>query len=102
MVSSGSNGHAVPAGRGSLLPAVLPSFVGPSVSMSLSLVRSGVDVAGSGASGSINGLQLVLDSSSFSVNRAVALVAAVLLAVFSLAPQPLSLIAEAAAKGLFP
>ncbi|MCW5737560.1 MAG: NADH-quinone oxidoreductase subunit NuoN [Enhydrobacter sp.] len=43
-----------------------------------------------------------LDSSSFSVNRAVAMVAAVLLAVFSLAPQPLSLIAEAAAKGLFP
>jgi len=43
-----------------------------------------------------------LDSSSFSVNRAVALVAAVLLAVFSLAPQPLSLIAAAAAKGLFP
>jgi len=44
----------------------------------------------------------VLDSSSFSVNRAVALVAAALLAVFSLAPQPLSLIAAAAAKGLFP
>jgi NADH-quinone oxidoreductase subunit N len=43
-----------------------------------------------------------LDSSSFGVNRAVALVAAVLLAVFSLAPQPLSLIAAAAAKGLFP
>jgi len=43
-----------------------------------------------------------LDSSSFSVNRAVALVAALLLAVFSLAPQPLSLIAAAAAKGLFP
>ena len=43
-----------------------------------------------------------LDSSSFSVNRAVAMVAAVLLAVFSLAPQPLSLIAAAAAKGLFP
>jgi NADH-quinone oxidoreductase subunit N len=43
-----------------------------------------------------------LDSSSFGVNRAVALVAAVLLAVFSFAPQPLSLIAEAAAKGLFP
>jgi len=43
-----------------------------------------------------------LDSSPFSVNRAVAMVAAVLLAVFSLAPQPLSLIAEAAAKGLFP
>ncbi|HTE37234.1 MAG TPA: NADH-quinone oxidoreductase subunit NuoN [Reyranella sp.] len=43
-----------------------------------------------------------LDSSSFSVNRAVAMAAAVLLAVFSLAPQPLSLIAEAAAKGLFP
>jgi NADH-quinone oxidoreductase subunit N len=43
-----------------------------------------------------------LDSSAFSVNRAVAMVAAVLLAVFSLAPQPLSLIAAAAAKGLFP
>jgi NADH-quinone oxidoreductase subunit N len=42
-----------------------------------------------------------LDASAFSVNRAVAFVAAVLLAVFSLAPQPLSLIAAAAAKGLF-
>jgi NADH-quinone oxidoreductase subunit N len=43
-----------------------------------------------------------LDPSFFSINRVVAFVAALLLAVFSLAPQPLSLIAEAAAKGLFP
>ena len=43
-----------------------------------------------------------LDASIFSVSRVVAVVAAVLLAVFSLAPQPLSLIAAAAAKGLFP
>jgi NADH-quinone oxidoreductase subunit N len=43
-----------------------------------------------------------LDPSIFSINRVVAFVAALLLAVFSLAPQPLSLIAEAAAKGLFP
>jgi len=43
-----------------------------------------------------------LDVASFSVNRAVAFAAAVLLAVFSLAPQPLSLIAAVAAKGLFP
>jgi NADH-quinone oxidoreductase subunit N len=42
-----------------------------------------------------------LDTSVFSVNRTVAFVAAVLLAVFSLAPQPLSLIAASAAKGLF-
>ena len=43
-----------------------------------------------------------LDRPPFGVNRAVALVAAVLVTVFSLAPQPLSLIAAAAAKGLFP
>jgi NADH-quinone oxidoreductase subunit N len=35
------------------------------------------------------------------MNRAVALVTALLVAAFSLAPQPLSLIAAAAAKGLF-
>jgi NADH-quinone oxidoreductase subunit N len=43
-----------------------------------------------------------LDRPLFSVNRAVAFVAAILVAVFSLAPQPLSLVAAAAAKGLFP
>jgi NADH-quinone oxidoreductase subunit N len=43
-----------------------------------------------------------LDRPIFSVNRAVAFVAAILVAVFSLAPQPLSLVAAAAAKGLFP
>ncbi|HYC65339.1 MAG TPA: NADH-quinone oxidoreductase subunit NuoN [Reyranellaceae bacterium] len=43
-----------------------------------------------------------LDRSVMSVNRAVALVTALLVAIFSLAPQPLSLIAAAAAKGLFP
>ena len=43
-----------------------------------------------------------LDRSRMGVNRAVALVTALLVAIFSLAPQPLSLIAEAAAKGLFP
>src|SRR5580692_8804243 len=43
-----------------------------------------------------------LDRPAFSVNRAVAFVAAILVAVFSLAPQPLSLVAAAAAKGLFP
>jgi len=43
-----------------------------------------------------------LDRTPFGVYRAVAFVAAVLVAVFSLAPQPLSLIAAAAAKGLFP
>jgi NADH-quinone oxidoreductase subunit N len=42
-----------------------------------------------------------LDRPAFGVNRAVAFVAAILVTVFSLAPQPLSLIAEAAAKGLF-
>jgi NADH-quinone oxidoreductase subunit N len=43
-----------------------------------------------------------LDRPAFSVNRAVAFAAAILVAVFSLAPQPLSLVAAAAAKGLFP
>jgi len=43
-----------------------------------------------------------LDASVFSVNRVVAFVSALLLAVFSLAPQPLSVVAAAAAKGLFP
>jgi NADH-quinone oxidoreductase subunit N len=43
-----------------------------------------------------------LDAPQFGVNRAVAFVAAILVAVFSLAPQPLSVVAAAAAKGLFP
>jgi len=43
-----------------------------------------------------------LDAPHFGVNRAVAFVAAILVAVFSLAPQPLSVVAAAAAKGLFP
>jgi NADH-quinone oxidoreductase subunit N len=43
-----------------------------------------------------------IDPPSFGVNRAVSFAAALLVAVFSLAPQPLSLAAEAAAKGLFP
>jgi NADH-quinone oxidoreductase subunit N len=43
-----------------------------------------------------------LDPAGFGINRVVAFVAALLVAVFSLAPQPLSLIAAAAAKGLFP
>jgi NADH-quinone oxidoreductase subunit N len=43
-----------------------------------------------------------LDVPAFGVNRAVAFVAAILVAAFSLTPQPLSLIAAAAAKGLFP
>ena len=42
-----------------------------------------------------------IDRPVFGINRAVALVAAFLVAVFSLVPQPLSLIAAAAAKGLF-
>jgi NADH-quinone oxidoreductase subunit N len=42
-----------------------------------------------------------LDVPRFGVNRAVAFVAAILIAVFSLAPQPLSSVAAAAAKGLF-
>src|ERR1700716_860054 len=43
-----------------------------------------------------------LDQPAFGVNRVVAFAAAILVAVFSLAPQPLSLVAAAAAKGLFP
>ncbi len=43
-----------------------------------------------------------IDRPVFGINRTVALVAAFLVAVFSLLPQPLSLIAAAAAKGLFP
>jgi NADH-quinone oxidoreductase subunit N len=43
-----------------------------------------------------------LDHPAFGINRAVAFVAAILVTVFSLAPQPLSLVAAAAAKGLFP
>ena len=46
--------------------------------------------------------EAALDRTPFGVHRAVALIAAVLVAVFSLVPQPLSLIAAAAAKGLFP
>jgi NADH-quinone oxidoreductase subunit N len=43
-----------------------------------------------------------LDAPVFGITRAVSFAAGVLVAIFSLAPQPLSLIAEAAAKGLFP
>ena len=43
-----------------------------------------------------------LDRPAFGVNRAVAFVSAVLVAFFSLLPQPLSAIAAAAAKGMFP
>ncbi len=43
-----------------------------------------------------------LDQPVFGVNRVVAFAAAILVAVFSLAPQPLSVVAAAAAKGLFP
>ena len=43
-----------------------------------------------------------LDQGTFGINRAVAFAAAVVVAVFSLVPQPLSLVAAAAAKGLFP
>ena len=43
-----------------------------------------------------------LDRMTFGTNRAVALAAAFLVAVFSFAPQPLSFVAAAAAKGLFP
>ncbi|SEP39037.1 NADH dehydrogenase subunit N [Rhodospirillales bacterium URHD0017] len=43
-----------------------------------------------------------LDQPVFGVNRVVAFAAAILVAVFSLAPQPLSVVATAAAKGLFP
>ncbi len=42
-----------------------------------------------------------LDQPVFGVNRAVAFVAAILVTVFSLVPQPLSSVAAAAAKGLF-
>jgi NADH-quinone oxidoreductase subunit N len=43
-----------------------------------------------------------LDQPLFGINRVVAFAAALIVAVFSLAPQPLSLVAAAAAKGLFP
>jgi NADH-quinone oxidoreductase subunit N len=43
-----------------------------------------------------------LDQPAFGINRLVAFASAALVAVFSLAPQPLSLVAAAAAKGLFP
>ena len=43
-----------------------------------------------------------LDSTPFGVYRTVAFVSAVLVTLFSLAPQPLSVIAASAAKGLFP
>jgi NADH-quinone oxidoreductase subunit N len=43
-----------------------------------------------------------LDQPSFGATRAIASVAAILIALFSFAPQPLSLVAAAAAKGLFP
>jgi NADH-quinone oxidoreductase subunit N len=43
-----------------------------------------------------------LDLSAFGANRAVAFAAAFLVAIFSLIPQPLSVVAAAAAKGLFP
>jgi NADH-quinone oxidoreductase subunit N len=43
-----------------------------------------------------------LDRPVFGVNRVVAFVAAILVALFSLLPQPLSVVAAAAAKGLFP
>ena len=42
-----------------------------------------------------------IDRPAFGINRAVALVSAFLVAVFSLVPQPLSVVAAAAAKGLF-
>jgi NADH-quinone oxidoreductase subunit N len=42
-----------------------------------------------------------LDATAFGMTRAVAAVTALLVAAFSLAPQPLSLVAAAAAKGLF-
>jgi NADH-quinone oxidoreductase subunit N len=43
-----------------------------------------------------------IDPAAFGVNRTVAFVSALLLTLFSLLPQPLSAIAAAAAKGLFP
>jgi NADH-quinone oxidoreductase subunit N len=42
-----------------------------------------------------------LDQPVFGATRAVAMVAALIVTVFSLTPQPLSLVAEIAAKGLF-
>ena len=42
-----------------------------------------------------------IDRPAFGINRAVALVSAFLVAIFSLVPQPLSVVAAAAAKGLF-
>ena len=43
-----------------------------------------------------------LDRTAFGVTRAVAFASALIVAVFSLVPQPLSSVAAAAAKGLFP
>jgi len=43
-----------------------------------------------------------IDPTAFGMNRTVAFVSALLLTLFSLLPQPLSAIAAAAAKGLFP
>ena len=43
-----------------------------------------------------------LDRPAFGINRVVAFATAVIVAAFSLVPQPLSVIAAAAAKGLFP
>ena len=43
-----------------------------------------------------------LDRTAFGVTRAVAYATALIVAIFSLAPQPLSVVAAAAAKGLFP
>ncbi len=43
-----------------------------------------------------------LDQPTLGVNRVVAFASAVIVAVFSLVPQPLSVVAAAAAKGLFP
>jgi NADH-quinone oxidoreductase subunit N len=44
----------------------------------------------------------VLDRSAFGANRVIAFGAAFLVAIFSLIPQPLSVVAAAAAKSLFP
>ncbi len=43
-----------------------------------------------------------LDRPAFGINRVVALATALIVALFSLAPQPLTVVAAAAAKGLFP
>ena len=43
-----------------------------------------------------------IDPAAFGMNRAVAFVSALILTLFSLLPQPLSALAAAAAKGLFP